>query len=222
MSNTRENLQKIYGQLPPHVRLIAVSKFKPDAAVLEAYCCGQKIFGENRVQELVGKYQRLPKDIEWHFIGHLQTNKVGLIVPFVSLIHSIDSLRLLTAVDREARKVGRQVPCLLQFHIAKEATKFGFTFAEAVEMLQSPEYKELAAVKIVGVMGMATFSDDKALVRGEFKELKRIFEALKARFFADDSAFSELSMGMSDDYPEALAEGSTMIRVGSLIFGARN
>ncbi|MBK9016225.1 MAG: YggS family pyridoxal phosphate-dependent enzyme [Saprospiraceae bacterium] len=215
-------LKKILQQLAPtHTKLIAVSKTHPPERVMELYLQGQRIFGENRVQELTAKYEALPKDIEWHLIGHLQTNKVKYIAPFVACIQSVDSWKLLEEIDKQAAKHGRVVDCLLQFHIAEEETKFGLDEAEAAELLQSPGIQSLANVRITGVMGMATFTDDHEQVRREFRHLKQIFDNLKARFFQNQESFKEISMGMSGDYELAVAEGSTMVRVGTLLFGAR-
>ena len=217
-----ENLTKILNSLPENVKLVAVSKTKPNEDILEAYRCGQRIFGENKVQELVTKYESLPRDIEWHMIGHLQRNKVKYIAPFVSLIHGVDSFRLLKAIDKEGRKEDRVLRCLLQFHIAEEETKFGLDIEEAEQMLNSQEFKDLQFVRIDGVMGMATFTDDIDQVRREFKSLSTIFDYLKKTYFNDAPSFSEISMGMSGDYHLAIEEGSTMVRIGSNIFGERN
>ena len=216
------NIDAIKKKLPENVKLVAVSKTKPNSDILEAYHAGQRIFGENKVQELVQKYEQLPKDIDWHFIGHLQTNKVKLIAPFVNLIHGVDSLKLLKVIDSEAIKNNREICCLFQFHIAEEDTKFGLTLAEAREILDSEEFKSLKNVNVTGVMGMATFTDNIQQIRSEFSLLKTIFKTLKNEYFARIKCFSEISMGMSDDYPIAIEEGSTMIRVGSKIFGERN
>lgn len=221
MSITK-NLEKITRSLPKNVKLIAVSKTKPVPDLEEAWRWGQRAFGENKVQELVSKYEVLPKDIEWHMIGHLQTNKVKYIVPFVKLIHGVDSGELLAKIDKEAGKVGRVVDCLLQFHIAEEETKFGLSEEEANGLLQSSAYREMRNVRVTGVMGMATFTDDQAQVHKEFKHLKEIFDRLKLRYFSGQDYFKELSMGMSEDYRIAVEEGSTMVRIGSSIFGARN
>lgn len=218
----KENLNKVRATVPNDVTLIAVSKTKPVADLQEAYDAGQRIFGENKALEMRDKHQELPKDIQWHFIGHLQTNKIKYIAPFVSLIHSIDSISLLEAVNKEAVKNNRVIDCLLQFHIAKEETKFGLDIEEAEEMLKSDSYKNLNNINIIGVMGMATFTDDVNQIRNEFKSLKNIFNILKERYFQDKESFKEISMGMSDDYPIAIEEGATMVRVGSKIFGARN
>ena len=187
----------------------------------EAYAAGQRVFGENKVQEMVDKYEQLPKDINWHMIGHLQTNKVKYIAPFVALIHGVESLKLLETINKEANKVGRVIPCLLQFHIAQEETKFGLTLEEAREILESEAYRGMQNVRIAGVMGMATNTDNEEQIRAEFRHLKEIFDTLKREYFPGNADFKELSMGMSGDYPIAVQEGSTMVRVGSAIFGAR-
>jgi len=202
-------------------QLIAVSKTHPPEKILEIYQQGQKVFGENKALELADKYKVLPKDIEWHFIGHLQSNKVKYIAPFVQLIHGIDSFKLLKEINKQAKKNDRIIDCLLQFHIAEEQTKFGLDIAGAKDILASSEYKILENIRIIGVMGMATFTKDKVQVRREFKLLESIFQKLKNDFFQDTPAFKEISMGMSGDYLLAVEEGSTMVRVGSLIFGKR-
>lgn len=216
----RENISNIKTKLPKKVTLVAVSKTKPDATIMEAYEAGQRIFGENKVQELADKYERLPKDIEWHFIGHLQTNKVKFIAPFVQLIHGVDSLKLLKEINKEAAKNDRVIKCLFQFHIASEDAKFGFYKEEAIEVLQSTEFKSLKNIQIAGVMGMATYTDDDQKIRKEFANLKSYFEEIKEKYIQQDS-FCEISMGMSADYLLAIEEGSTMVRVGSSIFGIR-
>ena len=203
-------------------KLVAVSKTKPEADILQLYEQGQRIFGENRVQEMTTKHESLPKDIEWHAIGHLQTNKVKTIAPYVSMIHSIDSLRLLVEVDKEARKNDRMIDVLLQFHIADEETKYGFELAEASNLLTKEIVEDMENVNIVGVMGMATFTEDEDQIRSEFTYLKQIFDELKDKFFSEKDAFKEISMGMSGDYRIAVEEGSTMVRIGSLLFGKRN
>ena len=237
----KENLLKISATVPAPARLIAVSKTKPVEMLQEAYDAGQRLFGENHALEMRDKHELLPKDIEWHLIGHLQTNKVKYIASFVSMIHSIDSLRLLETVDKEAAKHDRVIDCLLQFHIATEETKFGLSMDEARQLLESPEYKAMKNVRICGVMGMATNTDDTALVRSEFANLRSIFNTLKQSYFLngtqasspatelmtpansqDCDPFREISMGMSHDYPIALEEGATLVRVGSAIFGARS
>lgn len=217
-----EKYDEIRASLPAGVRLVAVSKFKPAEDISALYQHGQRVFGENHAQEMKAKHEILPQDIEWHFIGHLQTNKVKYIAPYVSLIHSIDSLDLLKEVNKHAVKNNRVIPCLLQFHIADEETKFGFTFEECAEMLNSSEFQELKNVKIHGVMGMATFTDDQEQVRGEFRHLHQIFQDLKVQYFSQEPDFKEISMGMSEDYPIAIEEGSTLVRIGSAIFGPRN
>lgn len=206
---------------PYQAKLIAVSKTHPVESILAAYHLGQKVFGENRVQELVDKYELLPKDIEWHLIGHLQKNKVKYIVDFVALIHSIDSWELLLEVNKQAEKVGKCVSCLLQVHIADEETKFGFSEDELIHLLGNNDIEKLQYVNIVGLMGMATFSSDLNKIGAEFNGLKRIFDRIKAQFKIANVRMEELSMGMSSDYEIALAKGSTMIRVGTAIFGKR-
>ena len=216
-----ERIKEIQSELPAGVRLVAVSKFHPNEAIEEAYRAGQRIFGESKVQEMTAKHESLPKDIEWHFIGHLQTNKVKYIVPYVSLIHGIDSFKLLAEVDKQAAKAERVVDCLLQLHIAREETKFGFSFDECREMLAEGRWQELKHVRLCGLMGMATNTDRTAQIKEEFRSLSNFFREVKSAWFADDDAFRELSMGMSHDYHEAIAEGSTLVRVGSKIFGER-
>ena len=215
-------MEKIRATLPKSVTLVAVSKTKPVSDLQEAYDAGQRIFGENHALAMRDKHEVLPADIQWHFIGHLQTNKIKYIIPFVTLIHSIDSANLLEAVNKEAKKHDRVVDCLLQFHIAQEETKFGLDLDEARQLLESDEFKQMDNVRICGVMGMATFTEDMDEVRKEFKHLKEIFDTLKAKYFAGQPQFKEISMGMSDDYPIAVEEGATLVRVGSKIFGARN
>ena len=217
-----ENIDQIKALLPGHVKLVAVSKTKPKELIMDAYRHGQRAFGENKVQELSAKYEELPKDIEWHFIGHLQSNKIKYIAPFVHLIHGVDSFKLLKAIDVEAKKAGRIIPVLLQFHIAEEETKFGLSIEEATDLLDSEEYKLLNNIKVWGVMGMATYTDDERQIRKEFACLKSYFETLKNNYFTGNPEFKEVSMGMSGDYLIALEEGSTIIRVGSSIFGERN
>ena len=215
------NLQFILRQLPESVKLVAVSKTKSTEQILEAYQAGQRMFGENKVQELVTKWQLLPKDIEWHFIGHLQSNKVKPIIPFVSLIHGIDSFRLLSTINKEAEKIDRVISVLLEFHIAEEESKFGLSLSEAEEMLTSVEWKSLKNISVRGVMGMATFTTDQIVIKSEFERLSNIFRQLKEKYFQDSEFFCELSMGMSDDYLIALSAGSTLVRIGSKIFGNR-
>ncbi len=215
------NLQNLLLDIPENVKLIAVSKFNPNESIMEAYEAGQRIFGESKVQEMTQKYETLPKDIEWHFIGHLQSNKIKYMASYVSMIHAIDSFALLKEIDKHAKKVNRIIPCLLQIHIAKEESKFGFSFDECREMLKKEEWKTLDNIKICGVMGMATNSDDQQEIREEFKSLHSFFNEIKNSYFYDDDSFKEISMGMSGDYKIAIEEGSTMVRVGSKIFGER-
>ncbi len=216
-----ESIRQIRSELPAGVRLVAVSKFHPNEAIEEAYRAGQRIFGESKVQEMTAKHDSLPQDIEWHFIGHLQTNKVKYIVPYVALIHGIDSFKLLAEVDKQAAKAGRRVDCLLQLHIAREETKFGFSFDECRQMLAEGQWRQLQHVRLCGLMGMATNTDNTTQIKEEFESLSQFFREVKATWFADDDAFRELSMGMSHDYHEAIAAGSTLVRVGSKIFGER-
>jgi PLP dependent protein len=222
MSNIADNTRSLLLKLPPSVTLVAVSKTYPAEAVMECYAAGQRDFGENRVQELVAKHAALPKDIRWHLIGHLQRNKVKAIAPFVHLIHSIDSLRLLQEVNKEAAANNRVIDVLLQFHIAMEETKFGFSMEEAEAMLSGPEYALCHHVRVAGVMGMASFTDDRAKVLAEFNGLHALFGQLRQKHFAANDHFSTISMGMSSDWPLAIEAGSNMIRVGSALFGARH
>lgn len=203
------------------VKLVAVSKTKPAEDVQEAYDAGQRIFGENQVQELVEKYEKLPKDIEWHIIGHLQTNKVKYIAPFISLIESIDSLKLLEEINKQALKNNRVIDCLLQIYIADEDTKFGLGFDEAIELLRSQEFAALKNIRIRGLMGIATNTDNEKQLKDEFYELNTFYKGVKQSFFRKDDAFGELSMGMSADYKLAMEHGSTMVRLGSTVFGQR-
>jgi len=221
MTSIAQNIQLLKLQIPSSVKLVAVSKTKPVSDILQAYNEGQRIFGENRVGEFLAKKDHLPRDIEWHFIGHLQTNKVKSIISSISLIHSVDSFRLLKTVNDEALKMNRVVSCLLQFHIAAEETKFGFSIEEALKMMNSEEFSTLRSVRICGVMGMATFTEDEILISSEFRSLAGYFRLLKERFFANIPEFCEISMGMSGDFRIAVGEGSTMVRIGSLIFGER-
>jgi len=216
-----DNIVKIKQGIPETVSLVAVSKTKPLSAILEAYQAGQRLFGENKVQELCEKQHEMPNDIQWHFIGHLQTNKVKFIASFISLIHSVDSLKLLQEIDKEAKKHNRIVHCLLEFHIATEESKFGLTLSIAQTILASPEYIKLENISIDGVMAMATYTEDLKMIHDEFRNLKHIFDQLKKEYFSEQEHFKILSMGMSDDYQIAIQEGSTMIRVGSFIFGSR-
>jgi pyridoxal phosphate enzyme (YggS family) len=216
-----DRIKEIASTLPSTVSLIAVSKTKPVSDLQEAYDAGQRAFGENKVQELVDKYEVLPKDIEWHLIGHLQTNKVKYIAPFVHLIHAVDSLKLLMEINKQAEKNERSIDVLLQFHIAQEETKFGLSLEEAKELIESDAFQSCQNIRVIGVMGMASFVEDEQQIHREFKILKRIFDELQASNFKDVSYFKEISMGMSGDYQIAIEEGSTMIRVGSSIFGGR-
>jgi pyridoxal phosphate enzyme (YggS family) len=215
------NIKKLRHEIPEHVRIIAVSKTMPAQSVMEAYNAGHRIFGENRVQELISKKEKLPSDIDWHFIGHLQTNKVRLLLKHTKLIHSVDSLRLLKTINSEASGIGIVTDCLLEFHIALEETKSGFSMDEAKLMLESEEYRRMHNIRICGVMGMATFTDNAEQVRNEFRNLRSYFNFLGDNYFSKDQHFREISMGMSGDYRIAVEEGSTMVRIGSLIFGAR-
>ncbi len=216
-----EKLAEIQNSIPANVCLVAVSKTKPVADLLEAYEAGQRHFGENKVQEMSEKWELLPKDINWHLIGHLQTNKVKFIAPYVHLIHSVDSLKLLTEINKQGAKNQRVISVLLQFYIAKEETKFGLDYEEANHLLNSEEYKSFKNIQVVGVMGMASFTVDDSIVRAEFSQLKEFFSKLKSTFFQNDDSFREISMGMSGDYRLAIEEESTMVRVGSSIFGGR-
>jgi pyridoxal phosphate enzyme (YggS family) len=214
-------LHQMKSELPDNVRLLAVSKFHPESVIMEAYRAGQRIFGENRVQELAAKYEHLPKDIEWHFIGHLQANKVKYLAPFVHTIQSIDSLKLAETVNKEAGKCKRKIRVFLQIHIAQEVQKFGFSYSELENLLKDGALRLLENLNIAGLMGMATFTDDKTQIRREFHRLHDFFLQIKNSYFSDNDLFNELSTGMSDDYPIAVEEGSTMIRVGSKLFGPR-
>ncbi len=222
MNITVNEIKSFLQSIPPGVRIVAVSKTKPVEDILAVYNTGHRIFGENRVQELTTKFEQLPGDIEWHLIGHLQSNKVKYIAKFVSMIHSIDSLKLLQTVNQEAIKAQRIIDVLLQVYIAREETKFGLTKEEISEILLSPEIKTFENIRIRGLMGIASFTEDQEQVRAEFRQLKEIFDFCRERFFADKSFFSEISMGMSGDYKIAIEEGATIIRVGSLLFGERN
>jgi PLP dependent protein len=219
MPDIASNIFSLKQSLPHSVSLVAVSKTKPAEDIMEAYNAGHRCFGENRVQEILHKKDHLPSDIEWHLIGHLQRNKVKYIVPFISMIQSVDSPRLLYAINSEASKISRVVDVLLQVYIAREETKFGFSREEIGEMMASPEFADLRYVRICGVMGMATFTSDLVRVQMEFRSLAELFKDLKKRYFYSDEHFREVSMGMSGDYEIAIKEGSTIIRIGSLIFG---
>lgn len=219
--NIKNNIEQFSQTLPSGCRLIAVSKNQPVEKIQEAYAAGQRLFGENKAQELTSKYEALPKDIEWHMIGHLQSNKVKYIAPFVHLIHSVDSLKLLIEIDKQAEKVNRVINCLLQIHIASEDTKFGFSGTEVLDTLQSDTFKNLKNIKVPGLMGMATLTDDTSQIRKEFKSLKALFDKIKSMKIPSVD-ITELSMGMSSDYKIAMEEGSTLIRVGTAIFGKRS
>lgn len=217
-----QRISAVRESLPEGVTLVAVSKFHPEEAVAEAYAAGQRVFGESRAVELVQKASALPEDIEWHFIGHLQTNKVRMILPHVSLIHSIDSERLLRLVDAEARRIGRRVDVLLQLHVAREETKFGFTPDELMALVGSGMIEELLNVRVRGVMGMASNTDDMERVKADFKEIADTWRQLHEGHMAGDEAFDTISMGMSHDYHEAVEAGSNMVRIGTTIFGERD
>lgn len=221
MMSVTENLLKIKSTIPNNVTLVAVSKTKPNSMIIEAYNQNQRHFGENKVQDLVDKFEALPKDIKWHFIGHLQTNKVKYIAPFVHLIHAVDSLKLLKEINKQGLKNNKVIDVLIQFHIAQEESKFGLSYDDAVNLLNTLPQYNFTNVRIIGVMGMATFTDDTNQVRQEFKTLHQYFSKIKQQFYPDAPFFKEISMGMSGDYQIAIEEGSTMVRVGSSIFGKR-
>lgn len=217
----QSNIQELRKHIPSDVKLVCVSKFHPAETVMEAYDAGERIFGESRVQELVQKQPELPADIQWHFIGHLQTNKIKFIVLFVKLIHGVDSWKVLNEINKQAEKAAKKTACLLQVHIADEETKFGFSEEELIDLISGNELQNLHNVQIAGLMGMATYTEDENQVRKEFRTLKVLFDKIKSEYFSDDDAFCELSMGMSQDYQIAIEEGSTMIRIGTSIFGER-
>ena len=221
MNNIGSNIERIENELGDTVTLVAISKTKPVETVKKAYHCGQKIFGENTPQELYTKHEQLPKDIIWHIVGHLQTNKVKYLAPFVDTVQSVDRLKLLRYLDREAQKHNRVIKCLLQFHIAEEGSKFGLSQEEAVTILTDKRVQSMQNISINGVMGIATLTDNTDQIRKEFRELRQIFNRLKSRFFENDPNFREISMGMSGDYQIAVEEGSTIVRIGSAIFGSR-
>ena len=221
MGTIADNLEKINKQVPAGVQLVAVSKTKPIRDIEEAYNAGQRVFGENKVQELEDKFRALPKDIEWHLIGHLQSNKVKYIAPFVSMIHAVDSEQLLKVIDKEGAKNNRKIDCLIQVHIAQEDTKFGFSEKEAEDFFQSKNWMQYKHVRIRGLMGMATFTDDTHQIRSEFKSLKQLFDSIKTTSMREFESFNQLSMGMSGDFQIGIEEGSTLVRVGSAIFGDR-
>ena len=217
-----KNLTQIKSQLPPHVTLVAVSKTKPVSDLMEAYNAGQRIFGENKIQEMTDKWEQMPKDIEWHMIGHVQTNKVKFMAEYVSLIHGVDSLKLLQEINKQAKKHNRVIDCLLQIHIAEEETKFGLDEEELNHILISDDYNSLENIRIVGLMGMATFTENQNQIEKEFNHLKTIFDKLNTIPFTQNLKPNILSMGMSGDYQLAISCGSTMVRIGSSIFGTRN
>lgn len=216
-----ESIKKIQSELPPGVKLVAVSKFHPVEKLMQAYDAGQRLFGESRVQELAQKVGAMPSDVQWHFIGHLQTNKVRQLVPHVHLIHSVDSLKLLQCINKEAARIDRVVDVLLQVHVAQEVEKFGFAIDELEALANEGQLAAMPNVRVVGLMAMATNTDDEAEIRKEFAEAHRAFEYLKQGCYRNNAEFCELSMGMSDDYHLAIAEGSTMVRIGTTIFGIR-
>jgi len=216
------NLEKIIKEIHSGIKLVAVSKTNTTEKIMEAYNAGQRIFGESKVQELLPKFQQLPKDIEWHFIGHLQTNKIKYITPFISLIHSIDSLQLLEEVNKQAIKSNNTINCLLQVHIAEEETKFGFDEMEIMQIIESDVLKKMKNINIRGLMGMATLTENETQIRKEFRNLRELFYKLKTKSKFDEKMFTEISMGMSSDYKIAIEEGSNLIRVGSKIFGERS
>ena len=222
MGRISENLSEINQHIPQGVQLVAVSKTKPISDIEEAYTIGQRVFGENKVQEMEDKFRALPKDIEWHLIGHLQSNKVKYIASFVSMIHAIDSEQLLKVIDKEGAKNNRVIDCLIQIHIAQEDTKFGFSEKEALDFFQSNNWMQYNHVRIRGLMGMATFTEDTHQIRLEFKSLKRLFDSIKTTSMSEVDSFNQLSMGMSGDYQIGIEEGSTLVRVGSAIFGERH
>ncbi|NMD01243.1 MAG: YggS family pyridoxal phosphate-dependent enzyme [Bacteroidales bacterium] len=221
MNHIKQNIEQIKSIIPAQVKLIAVSKTKPVSDIEEAINAGQYIFGENKVQELVTKAGVIDKKAEWHMIGHLQTNKVKQLLSAVHLIHSVDSFKLAKEIDKEAQKINKMIPCLLQLYIAKEDTKFGFAEDELLAMLQMPEFYQLKNIEIHGLMGIASFTDNKKVIEEEFSKLRKMFERLKKEYFSENNIFKELSMGMSNDFQIAIEQGSTMIRIGSLIFGER-
>ena len=216
-----ERINSILRNLPEGVRLVAVSKYHPASMIQEAYDAGQRIFGDSHVQELVQKYEVLPRDIEWHFIGHLQTNKVKYIAPFVSLIHAVDSEHLLKEIDKQAKKCGRTIPVLMQVHVAKEETKFGWLPEELLKFMESDAWRQYGNVCIAGLMCMATNTDDEAQIASEFEQARLLFDTIKAQCSMANDQWKERSWGMSDDYPIAVEHGSNMVRIGSLIFGER-
>lgn len=221
MSNIAQQIKRFNDELPQGVKLVAVSKFHPIESLQEAYDVGQRIFGESRVQEIAEKHKFMPDDVQWHFIGHLQTNKVRQLVPYVSLVHSVDSLRLLECINSEAKRIDRVINVLLQLHVAKEEHKFGFSIDDCLHLIEDGVLDNMYNVRVCGVMGMATNTDDMTEVQNEFKAIKTVFETLHDGYFADKPYFKEISMGMSEDYRVAIEEGSTLVRIGTAIFGAR-
>jgi PLP dependent protein len=217
----KSNILSVKSRLPENVKLVAVSKTKPDEDILTAYETGHKIFGENKVQELVKKYDELPKDIQWHFIGHLQSNKVKYIAPFVNMIHAVDKLKLLRVISKEAVKNNRVIDYLFQLHIASEETKYGLTAEELEQIFETEEFWSLPNINLRGLMGMATYTSDKEKIKVDFLSLKSLFDKYKKQYFSDKTDFNELSIGMSSDFEIALEQGSTMVRIGSTIFGER-
>lgn len=221
MTKIAENYHELITELPAHVVLVAVSKTKSNHEIMELYNCGHRIFGESKAQELLPKYEALPKDIQWHMVGHLQSNKVKYIAPFVKLIQSVDSFKLLKTINKEALKNNRIIDCLLQLHIADEETKFGLSLSDVMDILESEEFRKMKNIRIRGLMGMATFTEDVQKIRKEFKQLRFDFSTIKKKFFPEDDNFNQRSMGMSDDWAIAIGEGSTMVRIGSSLFGER-
>ncbi len=216
-----EQITRLQEELPEGVNLLAISKYQPIEAIQEAYDAGQRMFGENHIQEMAAKAAALPKDIQWHFTGHVQTNKIKYMAPFVSLVHAVDSFRLLREIDKHAAKHNRRIDCLLQIHIAQEDTKYGLTVDECRQLLANEPWRELEHVRITGLMAMGSNTDDMEQVRREFRQMKSLFDELKEKYFANAPSFCQLSEGMTDDYPIAIEEGSTIVRIGSMIFGER-
>ncbi len=216
-----EQITRLQKELPEGVNLLAISKYQPIEALQEAYDAGQRMFGENHIQEMAAKAAALPKDIQWHFTGHVQTNKIKYMVPFVNLIHAVDSFRLLREIDKHAAKHERRIDCLLQIHIAQEDTKYGLTVDECRHLLANEPWHELQHIRITGLMAMGSNTDDMEQVRSEFKQIKNLFDEIKEKYFPDEPSFCQISEGMTDDYPIAIEEGSTIVRIGSMIFGER-
>ena len=221
MTKIQQEIGKIVQELPPQTHLVAVSKFHSAESILEAYDAGQRIFGESYVKELQQKHDVLPPDIEWHFIGHLQTNKVKYIAPYISLIHAVDTPKLLSEISKQGIKCNRKIPCLLELHVAKEETKYGFSPQECIDYLTSGTWKDLKGAEISGIMCMASNVDDKEQIAREFEEAYQFFQCVKDRFFHNNNSFCIRSWGMSDDYPIAIEHGSTFVRIGTRIFGQR-